>query len=92
VNTIQWKKDGEIQMFSVIPKTMAVTWFQMSIMNVIKIVIQNQSKIYPPKCNLPIDNPALWNEKHFSRNIWPKTSWMKYDVDIVINSNNDTLR
>ena len=78
VSTLQTTEYGDIQVFSVIPKPWLSPDFK--------------CLLYPPKSNLPIDNPALWSEKHFSRNIWPKTSWMEYDVDVVFNSTDDTLR
>jgi hypothetical protein len=46
--------------------------------------------LYPPSKEFQVKTPAVWNEKMFSKNIWPKTSWMEYDVAHVFNKTEET--
>lgn len=71
--TKQTTENGEINVYSAIPKQWISSNFK--------------SLLYPPNEAVGFD-PSTWNEKLFSRNIWPMSSWMEYDVDKIFNEDN----
>ena len=76
VKTGQTTEDGEVAVYSVLPKTCLSS--------------DLKCLLYPPPENSQIKTPAVWNEKQFSKHIWPKTSWMEYDVAHVFNKTEET--
>jgi hypothetical protein len=76
VKTGQTTEDGEVAVYSVLPKTCLSS--------------DLKCLLYPPSKEFQVKTPAVWNEKMFSKNIWPKTSWMEYDVAHVFNKTEET--
>ncbi|KAK4003599.1 hypothetical protein OUZ56_005356 [Daphnia magna] len=71
--TKQTTENGEINVYSAIPKQWISSNFK--------------SLLYPTNEAVGFD-PSTWNEKIFSRNIWPMSSWIEYDVDKIFNEDN----
>ena len=67
-------ENGEVNVYSTVPKH----W----------VSSDSRYLLYPPTAEFPNHPPSTWNEKMFSTNIFPKSTWMEYDICKIFNEKN----